>query len=167
MRKFCNGTYRVSVTDIASGNSSIKGTQYIELTFTNGFRFHTERIYVSGNGIKYLGMIYKKAGLILGRCSMEDIINKSLGIEVVSGSYGFKTYGKLGTVYSYDELMNAPEEYCRVEPSVYDYGDDDYIEDESASMADVFGVDVSDVANDLGMNCSDVTDSDIREYCGY
>jgi len=35
------------------------------------------------------------------------------------------------------------------------------------SDAEVFGVDPEDVAEDLGVDISDVTSQNIREYCGY
>jgi hypothetical protein len=171
MKKFANGTYNVKITDITTGESSRKGTPYLELTYSNGFRYIKDRIHTANNGYKYLSLVFWKAGLDLARNSIDELIGRRIGIEVVSGSYvsqygEYRTFGQLGTIYSIDELNLRQNDYQEItrEP---DFEENESCSAGGASMEDVFGIDIDDIASDMGKDPGDISDSDIREYCGY
>lgn len=181
MKKFANGTYKVRITDIANGESSIKGTPFVELTFGNEYRYLSERIYTNGNGWRLLSLIFWKAGLDYWRNSLEDLRGRILGIEVVSGNYinsfgAYKTFGKVGTFYCIDELDMVPEDnYAENKVATYvnyyNNYDNEYTDnsnpDEETTLADIFGVDLEDVSRDMRKDISEIDDNDIRKYCGY
>lgn len=170
MKKFANGIYSVKITEITTGESSIKRSPFIELTYSNGKRYIKDRIHISKNGWKYLSLIFWKAGLDYARNSIDELIGSRIGIEVISGGYvshygEYRTFGKLGTIYSSEELIDKNENtYDNTFENYYDRIDND---DDGTSIADIFGVDIGDVASGMGRNASEISNSDIREYCGY
>lgn len=181
MKRFANGTYKVRIKEISTGESSIKGTPFVEFVFSNEYRYLSERVYTNGNGWKLLSLIFWKAGLDYRRNSLDDLLGEKLGIEVVSGSYvnqyGIcKTYGKLGTIYSIDEIDTVTEVKHRREKvatalNYNNYYDDEYSSnynsDAETSLAEIYGEDIGDIASAMGKDISEINDSDIRECCGY
>lgn len=168
MKKFANGTYRVEISTITQGVSENSRVPYLLCRFEAWDRYHEERIYLTGNYMKFIKLLYFKANVQSNTYNCNDLIGAELGFKIVSGQFirnngQIVSFPKIDKLYSLDEIR---EMECEREPCFDDnYNVNDT--DDRADMADIFGVDIEDVASDMGISISDVDSSTIREYCGY
>lgn len=164
MKKFPNGIFKVKITDITYGESEMKKTPYFLCKFENGIRYIEERVHLTKESGSYIKMLFAKVGLYPSQSTVENLIDRELWIEVVSGKSckndgSIVSYGKVGKIYS---LLEMEEIIAKRE--FYECFDD---ENDVTSYADIFGVDMREMASDMGIDPSEINEDMIMEYSGY
>lgn len=175
MKKLSNGTYNVKIAYVNEGQSEHKNIPYMLCGFECEGRIYEHRIYLSGNSLKFIKLLYYKAGINSKKYDGYELIGAELGIEIISGSYvreggGYVTFPKLGKLYSCIEMREMEMANCELYEREEVYCEDRFDSVDSfneTDMAEIFGVSLSDVAKDMRKDPSQISDSDIMEYCGY
>lgn len=164
MFKFANGKYFVKITNISYGVSEYKKTPYFLCRFEgeyyeDDYRFVEKRFYQTKNSIPYIKKIFNAAGIDTNDLNPEKLIGSILKIEVTSGG----RVNSNSQYYTYPEVSN----FFKIEKRL-SYDDNDYDDcNDIGWTAFIFGVDISEIASEMGMDPSDVNENTIREYCGY
>lgn len=181
MEKLTNGIYNVKITSVNFGESEHKKTRYMLCRFEAGNRYYDHRIYLTGNSIKFIKLLYYKASVKSKDYSGTDLIGAELGIEITSGSFvretgEYVTFPNLGILYSCVEMREMEMARSEDYEEAGSYSEDKYDPhnaydesryDDSASIADVFDANISEIARDMGKEPWEITDGDIMEYNGY
>lgn len=172
MKKFANGIYEVRITGITYGESCIKKTPFFICRFEGSGRYYEEKVHLTENSKKYLTYLYYKAGVRSNNLDGSDLIGAELGLKIITGT-SVKTTGEYVTFPKLEKLFNLKElKELKVinsalyaeEKGYYDHGDETFDETDTA---EIFGVNIRDVATVFSKDPCEVSDSDIMEYCGY
>lgn len=158
MKQFSNGIFHVKITNVTYGESKFKKSPFFCCRFENEYSYYDYRIYLNGNSIKYRKYFYSIAGISSNKYDGSGLIGANLCIEIVSGSYWdkkteqTKTFPQLKSIFKYIEYT---------EENIYDD------ENSIGNIANIFGVDMSELADDMDIDISDINTNDIMEYAGY
>jgi hypothetical protein len=166
MKIFTNGKYTVVITKISYGISEIKKFPYFLCRFQFDDRYIEQRFYQSEKSKFIIEKLFEAAGINDNNFVPDRLIGKYINIEVTSGYKINKnnipfSFGEAKKFWKCDEVISAYENYST--ENVYD---DEDINDIGWTSF-IFGVDIEDVAEDMGIHLSQVNENDIREYCGY
>jgi len=82
-----NGRHTVNITDVEEGKSEHKGVPYFNVRFENDDGFVNHRFYQSEPGQPIIAEFLKALGLEGEEVDTQELIDKSLSLEVEERSY--------------------------------------------------------------------------------
>lgn len=167
MKKFANGVYQVTITAVTSCVSEVKKTSYYLVKFESADRYHEERIYQSGNFLKLIKYLYFKAGIKSNKYTCLDLIGVPIGVQIGTGAC-VKNDGKIITFPKIENYLSLDEIY-----ELDTVNNEDCVEEnhpdsmDNSDYADIFGVNLNQMASDMGIDRCNIHPGLIMEYAGY
>ncbi len=166
MKNLSTGTFDVKITSVTTGISEFKKTPYLLVRFENSDGFFEQRIYQAGNYMKLLKLLYSKAGVNTVNYDGLDLVGCKLCIDLTVETRTINN----GETISYPSLNKYYSLYERQDTEVVndDAMDEDITEcTDIGDYAEIFGVNIKKLAQDLDLDVSQLTPGLIMESVGY
>lgn len=161
---FPEGTYIATITDIYFGLSKLKKSPYISIQFESESFVKENPFYLSGYGLEMLKSCLKCIEIEINKFDINSLLGRELVLKLEKQTKGNSEISFTGiNIVKFDKVSNHPN-------LLKDNIDEDYNWDVDAtpsSVSEIFGCDVEDVADSMGIDPSEVTEEDIRNYSGY
>lgn len=159
---FPQGTYIATITNVCFGLSKLKKSPYISLRFESDSFVKENPFYLSGYGIEMLKSCLKCIAIDINKFDIDSLLGREVVLKLQEQTKGNNEISFTGiNIVKFDKVSNHPNLLKNDED--YDWGE----RETPSSISEIFGCDVEDVADAMGIDPSEVTEEDVRTYNGY